>query len=256
MMSLTLPSGEIVYDGAVLRIGDDATNYFLHYGEYTFGEATNCSWYLQAIGTSVAVPITDEMLSKATVMNNGAEVTVHTPVSGCSCHNQPNTVGYEEKEKVTTNDKYILDRTWVTVDTIIERNSLPLGVVINGRVVQVNQSEDGQPHYYRYNVKTMEWDEISLGNVDEYIEEIKESMANLAEDINTVSQNLDKHKDENKVIIESIQEKLKTIDEKLNGIQTSINSEYYTSAQLDDMLNNYYNKEEMDNIISELRASI
>lgn len=172
MLSLVLPGGIEVIDGAILSFGDDPAKYILHYGQYKVTSVTSVcgpvtkitGWYLQQFGSGVAIPVTDDMLSICKVHNTGAEITVTGTPSGCRPHHRVCT---ESPEIFTSADKYQLDRSWITVDTVAERDALPKTSVMTGRIVEVNNATDeGEPSYYRWNYKTQSWDNVIFVHSD------------------------------------------------------------------------------------------
>lgn len=172
MLTLVLPGGIEVIDGAILSFGDDPCKYILHYGPYKVTSVTSVcgpvtritGWYVQQFGSGVAIPISDDMLSICKVHNTGAEITVTGSPSGCR---PPHKVCRPSPETFTSQDKYQLDRSWLTVDTVAERDALPKTSVMTGRIVEVNNAtQDGEPSYYRWNYKTQEWDNIIFVHSD------------------------------------------------------------------------------------------
>lgn len=174
MLSLMLPTGVQLLDGAILSFGDDPARYILHYGKYKITNAlgvagkpclstTTTGWYVQPFGSGVAIPVTDDMLEMCKVYNTGAEITISGSVSGC---NRPKPC-VDAEERFTSADKYLLDRSWITVDTIAERDALPKTSILTGRIVEVNNaSDDGDPMYFRWNYKTQKWDDIVFVHSD------------------------------------------------------------------------------------------
>lgn len=172
MLTLVLPGGVEVIDGAVLSFGDDPCKYILHYGMYKVTSVTSAcgpvtkitGWYVQQFGSGVAIPVTDDMLSMCKVHNTGAEITVTGNPTGCR---PPHKVCRPSPETFTSQDKYQLDRSWLTVDTVAERDALSITSVMTGRIVEVNNAtEDGEPSYYRWNYKKQEWDNIIFVHSD------------------------------------------------------------------------------------------
>ena len=171
MIHLTLPDGKEICDGAVLSFGDDLTKYILHFGKYKVGNSYMCGsgsyqtgWYVQAFGSGIAIPLTDDMLSMCKIYNTGAELTVQLETVGCNHHHH--LTFKDQPETFTTQDKYLLDRSWITVDTITERNSLPRSIVMTGRIIEVNNVDDEGPRYFRWNYKKQDWDTIIFVHSD------------------------------------------------------------------------------------------
>lgn len=223
MVKLRLPSGEIVYDGAVLKTPDN-TSYILHFGKYTCNNYTINGWYLQAVGQMSRIPISDEILGTCVVVNNGSHIDMGRPPShghgsGCCCppiDPLPPPIR-PDKEIFTSQDKYYLDRSWISVDTIVERDSIPLGIVINGRIVGVNNPGDGYgPKYYRYNPKTLQWDEIVYRN-----EEYEDSISDIEIRIKLLTDAFKSYRDSNDLDKKSIQDELETIYKSIEDVTST-----------------------------------
>ena len=162
IMSLKLPSGDVVYDGGIVKLGEDSTNYFVHYGLYKYDKTECVGWYLQAVGSSTCVPISDVLLGNARVMNSGGAVTLDNNTCGCNCNISTN-IDSNQTLKFTKYDKYTLDRSLISVNTIAERDALPISLVSAGRIVRVlsKDAHDSDCYTdYKYNLSTLSWDEV------------------------------------------------------------------------------------------------
>lgn len=164
MNSLRIPdTGMQIVDGTIVILARfPGTKWIVHNGWYTYNSQQAMGWYFQAIPSKTIIPVTDTDLQCLTVV--GTDCNCHAPPTlspappvidaSCGCH------AGEPGEVFTSKHKYELNRSWITVDTIIQRDALFRDeLVANGRIVRVNQTVDG-PKYYR-------WDEVSGAWVDE-----------------------------------------------------------------------------------------
>lgn len=60
-----------------------------------------------------------------------------------------------QEEEITANQ--LIMRTFITVNTIAERDSIPVSQLVDGRVIRVNDAGSGEPAYYSYDTDTGEW---------------------------------------------------------------------------------------------------
>lgn len=195
MMNLIFPSGKQVFDGAIIKLGASETTYVLHYGRYTYRSLPKDGWYIQALGSNRKIPFEDYMVKTMDVLNDGSDIVVSESQAHHQCnHDCCNHTHCSDCNEVpfTAECRYLLDRSWITVDTLTERDSLPQGIVSTGRIVQVNKDEGGKPHYYRNNGVT--WEEVDFVHVDQAatIEALQEVIDNLIEDINTLNEKVQK----------------------------------------------------------------
>ena len=213
MLKLNLPCGDVAGDGSVIKLGSDSTLYFLHFGKFKYdGKEYLDRWYLQKVGSTICIPISDEILSQAQVTSNSIDISSHL---GCHCN--PNS----DKQIFTSEDKYTLDRTWITVDTLTERDSIPKGLVMNGRIVQVNQAEDNESHYYRYNSSLENWVEIHLDNAD--TEAKLTELESGVDDLETKISTLEMAVDELRTDVQEILDRLDTSNENASSPKTDDN---------------------------------
>lgn len=201
MIKLTLPNGQIVVDGAVLILGDNIM-YALHHGKYKCASTYRTGWYVQAFTNLVAIPVTDELLENVTVVNTGQDITLPgessiSHSSNCACRPKPKTVPF------TDVDAYLLSRAWITVDTKAELDSLPIELFMTGRIVEVNNVDEGDPQYYRYNyvLKKFEPVEFVHSELAAKLDEIAESMTAISKRVDELSDKQDTDKSD---ILESI----------------------------------------------------
>ena len=144
MADIIIPgTDKILLDGTiVILVGFDDVKYILHNGYYTYNDEMFEGWYGVSIPDQNIIPIVVDMLV-------GCEV-VYYPDSNCNCRFPSGNIPY------TTEDDFQLQRAFITVDTMIERDALSPNLSItnlaNGKIVRVNKPNnvDFDPKYYIY----------------------------------------------------------------------------------------------------------
>ena len=161
MADIIIPgTDKILLDGTIVILaGFDDVKYILHNGYYNYIGEVFEGWYGVSIPDQNIIPIVVNMLV-------GCEV-VYYPDSNCQCKYPSGNIPY------TTDDKYQLQRAFITVDTMIERDALSPNLsitdLVNGRLVRVNKPNnvDFNPKYYvyRYNEELTGayWDDANFG---------------------------------------------------------------------------------------------
>ena len=191
MLSIVLPCGKELYDGAVITLGNSPQVYVLHYGKYKSDSIKKEGWYIQSIGSTSAVELTDYITSIINILHTGAEITVDDTTYECGGHTGCSHCYGIGNNEFTDEEKYQLARTWITVDTIAERDALEIEDVTNGRVVQVNKCIDGNPHYFRHD--GVEWKEVEFVHVDdtETLDSMKQEIESLHQEVETLTSSVE-----------------------------------------------------------------
>lgn len=147
---IVIPNTNIrLYDGDIVKISNKPrTKWVVHSGWYIYADNQNFGWYLECIKNGEILPASAIDLTLCTL------VTVKTQGSE---KYDGKVVGYTRP--FTLADAEMLNRTFITVDTIEQRDTLDTSKLINGRIVRVNDV-DGAPAYYIWNAETKSWDLI------------------------------------------------------------------------------------------------
>lgn len=162
MNSLIVPeTGVQIVDGTIVILSRfPGTKWIVHNGWYTYNSQQAMGWYFSSIPSQTIMPVTDDDLRLLTVV--GTDCGCHCPPTPSPTPPQPGP-GPKPKPPLTDKQLEILNRSWITVDTIAERDKLfEDDLVINGRIVRVNQTVDG-PKYYRWNLVNETWDVETFG---------------------------------------------------------------------------------------------
>ena len=148
---IVIPGTNIrLYDGDTVKISNKPKyNWIVHNGWYIYQGAQNYGWYLVCIETTELLP--------ASVI----DLTLCTLVSVKTI----NSESYDGREvnytrPFTDADAEVLNRSFITVDTLEQRDNIDPKTLTNGRLIRVNHV-DGFPKYYAWNSDTSTWDEVS-----------------------------------------------------------------------------------------------
>ena len=152
--SIVIPGTNIkLYDGDLVTITNRPhIKWVVHYGWFIFQNVQNHDWYLSAITTGEILPLNAIDLTLISL------TTSHTLGS---VHEDGKKVNYTQV--FTANDAETLNRTFITVDNIAQRDNLDKNKLVDGRLVRVNE-DGGIPRYYAWNASTNSWSEVDWGS--------------------------------------------------------------------------------------------
>lgn len=219
---ITTDSGQQIYDGSIVILARfPGTKWIVHKGWYSYQGNQYNGWYLSSIPSQSTMPLTDTDLIGITVVSD-------TSSSDSGYFPSPN-VPKPGGHSFTPQMSWELNRAWITVDTIEQRNRLNRRLIPDGKVVRVNDSGDGSTKYYSYDQANSQWVEETFGidttNFvsrddlgDSISEEVSSQLANidLSENIsNTIQTNEDVQTTINNVV--SVDVKWKAIEENMIG---------------------------------------
>lgn len=173
MPFLVTNSGLTIYDGSVVILSRHPNvKWLIRYGWYTYQNKQYDGWFFSSIPANDIMPMSEI---------DSSEITI---VSGpCCCPADP------------VADPDILDqidRTWITVDTIEQRNLLSVRLIPDGRIVRVNKDVDGKTHYYSYDEANSVWVEEQFGLDEIFVSksELLEDVDNLINDSETIRESV------------------------------------------------------------------
>lgn len=158
---LTIPdTGVKLVDGSVVTLARfPGMKWIVHNGWYTYMNQQFMGWYFCSIPDQQVLPISDDDLKLLTVVStNGGHVCPPPPpaIAPSPCHPHPSHVPHEMK--------YEIDRAFITVDTIAQRNELNKRLLPHGKIVRVN-NVGGSPEYYEWDQVNQIWLVLSIGAV-------------------------------------------------------------------------------------------
>jgi len=159
---IVIPGTNIrLYDGDVIKISNKPrTKWIVHMGWYIYQNVQNFGWYIECIKNGEILPISVIDLTLCTL------VTVKT--QGSEVYDGK-VVNYTRP--FTLEDAKVLNRTFITLETIAQRDNLDKKKLTNGRMVRVNDV-GGVVVYYAWNQAEDKWDKVDFGSGSGGIPEI------------------------------------------------------------------------------------
>lgn len=140
-----------LYDGDVVKIsGKPRIKWVVHTGWYIYDGNQNYGWYFVSIKNGDILPVGAIDLTLCTL------VTVKTQGSGVT---DGKVVNYTRP--FTVADAEALNRAFITVETIEQRDNLDKKKLVNGKLVRCN-NVGGSPNYYAWNAETKVWDKVDF----------------------------------------------------------------------------------------------
>ena len=147
-----------LYDGDVVKIsGKPRIKWVVHTGWYIYDGNQNYGWYFVSIKNGDILPVGAIDLTLCTL------VTVKTQGAGVT---DGKVVNYTRP--FTVADAEILNRAFITLDTLEQRDNLDKKKIINGKMVRVN-NEEGPANYYAWNSETQTWDFLEVFGIPELV---------------------------------------------------------------------------------------
>ena len=161
---IVIPGTDIrLYDSDIVKLSNrPKTNWVVHLGWHIFDGVQNYGWYLVSINKGEILPVSLidlTLCTLETLKTQGSELYDGKVVN----YTRPFTLA----------DAEVLNRTFITVETIAQRDNLDTSKLVNGRLVRVN-NVGGVVNYYAWNVETQAWDKVDFsgGGSGEGIPEI------------------------------------------------------------------------------------
>lgn len=246
---LETPSGLKLTDGSIVMLARfGSTKWVVHNGWYTYMGQQYSGWYFASIPANTVIPVNDDDLRLLTLVSDAGGCipcppSPYPPVPPCPPGPGPYpTPGCDIP--FTHQMAYELNRAWISVDTIAQRDKLNTRLIPNGKVVRVNNVA-GEVKYYVYDQAAQAWKEETFGiDTSKYVSyEEAEQIANTAvadaditskvEDVVDTSENVKSKVD---TIIqetvpdmiaqstEEINNNLTTLDQKVTSLSQSVDS--------------------------------
>lgn len=200
MNYITVPeSGMKLSDGAIVMIARfPGSKWMLHYGWYTYQNQQSLGWYFTSLNDSTVLPVNDDDLRSLTAISGQSEPE-------CTCRPiPPCPPGRPHPPEFPHRIKEQVDKAFITVDTIAERNALNKELVPQGKMVRVNYTESGSK-YYIWDQVSMSWKELETLSGDyvtraeadetysnkEQVAQISNTVTEMTEQISQVSDKVD-----------------------------------------------------------------
>lgn len=141
----TIPeTGKIIYNGDTVILSEyPNTTAVVAYGWYRYNDESMNGWHFILLPARTIIPAAQVNLSALVVVPNSSD----------DCR-PPIPIGPVPRGMES--------RTFITLDSIAQRDKLESPFMPNGRIVRVNDRGDGKPGYYVWNVSTQEWDDWDI----------------------------------------------------------------------------------------------
>lgn len=152
--SIVIPGTNIrLYDGdLVVMTNRPNVKWVVHYGWFIFQNSQVHDWYFSAIHNGENLPVSYVDLTT---------VSLATSKTQGSTYHDGKVVNYTTV--FTQEDAETLNRTFISVDTVAQRDNLDKNKLTNGRLVRVNDC-GGSAVYYAWNINSKTWDEVNFGS--------------------------------------------------------------------------------------------
>lgn len=150
---IVIPGTNIrLYDSDIIKISNKpGIKWIVHSGWFIYEGVQNFGWYFESIKDGSILPVS--------VVDLTLCILVTTKTQGSERYDGK-VVNYTRP--FTDADAELLNRTFITLDTLEQRDNLDPSKIVNGRVVRVNDVY-GEVAYYCWNTSTKEWEVVDWG---------------------------------------------------------------------------------------------
>lgn len=161
---LTTPdTGIKLMDGSVVKLARFPNmKWIVHNGWYTYNGQQFVGWYFCSIPSQTIIPVNEEDLRLLTLVANSCNCP-DLPLPPQPCPEPDNPHCHPDDNIMLHRLAHELDKAFLSVDTIAQRNQLNRRLLPDGKLVRVNDV-DGQVKYYAWNQVKMDWEEADLGS--------------------------------------------------------------------------------------------
>jgi hypothetical protein len=162
LQKLIIPGTNIeLNDGAIIMLAAYTnTKWIVHNGWYTYGGTTYMGWYLCSIPQQTILPANTSILQGVTIISNNCPCPPVPPCPPpCPPGPFPPDIFWE------------IDRSWISVETIADRDLLNNRNLPNGKIVRVNDIDENEnPGYYIWSARDNTWVPETFGiNLSKYL---------------------------------------------------------------------------------------
>lgn len=151
---IVIPGTNIrLYDGDIVKFTKyPRSKWIVHCGWYILDTKQNFGWYFVGMKNGKILPIGAVDLKTCTLVSTYEQGSVE--------HAGPET---NYTRPFTESDMEILSRSFITLDTLEQRDNLDQTKLIDGKMIRVNDV-DGTPEYYIWNAYTKQWELTTFGD--------------------------------------------------------------------------------------------
>ena len=144
---IPLSDGRSIYEGSIVVFGSyQDTKWIAHYGWYKYNTQQYNGWYFSSIPDQMIMPLSNTLLEDVSVLSDDCPYphppTPRPPGPPCPPHPDFN---------------HDMSKTFITVDTIPERDLLNKTLLPHGKIVKVNFTPEGYTQYYSWDQINSKW---------------------------------------------------------------------------------------------------
>lgn len=130
----------VVYSGDKVVLSEYPDNFAIaSHGWYEYNQTRANGWYFILLPSRETIPAANVNVSLLTVVSSEP----CPPPYPCP---------------IPDPDKYTNSRTFITFDTIAQRDGLTPEFIPNGRIVRINNAGEGKVEYFEWNAESQEWE--------------------------------------------------------------------------------------------------
>lgn len=157
-----------VYDGTVVILNRlPNLKWIIHFGFYSYNGRSKKGWYLSSIPSCSVMPVFNEDLVAMRVVEDPKPPLPPFPPGPCPPPPHPPFPPFPPVPTptiFTPDDKLMVDRSMITVESLEDRDKLGNDKTLDGKLVRVNDIDgEGTVEYYTWNKSTSQWDLATLG---------------------------------------------------------------------------------------------
>ena len=150
---LVIPGTDIrIYDSDIVKISNRPNiKWIVHAGWFIYENSQRFGWYFESIADGEILPVSVvdlTLCSLDVIKTQGSELYDGKVIN----YTRPFTIA----------DAELLNRTFITVENIEQRDNIDTKKLINGRLVRCNDV-GGVPVYYAWNAENKVWDKVDFG---------------------------------------------------------------------------------------------
>ena len=136
-------------DGDIVKLSQYPNiKWVVHKGWYSYQGEESLGWYFYSIPDGTILPFTHCDMITVTIISS----------SCCNCEDCFQPVPDPQNDCIQGQ----IDRAFITVDYIVDRDALTQRILPDGKLVRVNDV-DGSPRYYQWDKGNQSW--IDLGDI-------------------------------------------------------------------------------------------
>lgn len=162
---LPVPDSDVkIFDGNIVMFDAyPCVKWVAHHGLYKYEDKSYKGWYFASIPDQDILPVhIADLRTVVKVSNTINGPTPKRPPKPCPPP-EPFPPG-PEITVFTVQDKKNLDRSWLTVATIEDRDSLEIPSIPDGKIVQVNDV-NGEIRTYRWSAENDHWEDYDIATL-------------------------------------------------------------------------------------------